>query len=169
MISNHSSTLIVSTVSWETITSTSLFDSLQFDIVFIESTNFICWMLLLRQAMRVYAMAKALGRPAARPAVYRTFSTNHLSYTKILVPIYIFRAIAFFGWCHHFLRKNGLLHQNKNTLSWAVFREALLVAPPFLDMCLDIYGAWINRKQSFDSDIILENIAFFAKNGFLKQ
>ncbi len=36
-------------------------------------------------------------------------------------------------------------------------------------MCLDIYGAWINQKQSFDWNIILENIAFWAKNVFLKQ
>ncbi len=37
------------------------------------------------------------GRAARQqPAVYRTFSTNHLSYTKTLVPIYIFRAITFF-------------------------------------------------------------------------
>ncbi len=49
------------------------------------------------------------------------------------------------------------------------FREDLNVAPPFLDMCLDIYGAWINQKKSFDWDIILENIAFLPKNGFLKQ
>ncbi len=63
----------------------------------------------------------------------------------------------------------AFLPQNKKTLSWAVFRETLIVAPPFLDMCLDIYGAWINQKKSFDWDIILENIAFFAKNGFLKQ
>ncbi len=54
-------------------------------------------------------------------------------------------------------------------MSWAVFPEALILAPPFLDMCFDIYGAWINQKKSFDWDIILENIAFFAKNGFLKQ
>ncbi len=49
------------------------------------------------------------------------------------------------------------------------FGEALIVAPPFLDICLDMFGAWINTKKSFDWDIILENIAFFAKNGFLKQ
>ncbi len=108
---------------------------------------------------------------AGRPAVYRTFSTNHLSYTKTLVPIYIFRAITFFWWCQHFfLEKNGLFAPKiKKTLSWAVFREALNLAPPFVDMCLDIYGAWINQKKSFDWDIILENIAFFAKNWVLKQ
>ncbi len=36
-------------------------------------------------------------------------------------------------------------------------------------MCLDKYGAWINQKKSFDWGIILENIVFLAKNGFLKQ
>ncbi len=44
-------------------------------------------------------------RCAGRPAVYRTFSTNHLSYTKTLVPIYIFRATTFFWWCCHFFEK----------------------------------------------------------------
>ncbi len=38
-------------------------------------------------------------------AVYQTFSTNHLSYTKTLVPIYIFRAITFLLWCRYFLWK----------------------------------------------------------------
>ncbi len=68
-----------------------------------------------------------------------------------------------------FEKKMAFLPQNKKTLSWAVFQEALIVASPFLDMCLDIYGAWINQKKYFDWDIILENIAFLAKNGFLKQ
>ncbi len=96
------------------------------------------------RAMWVYGMAKALGRPA----VYRTFSTNHLSYIKTLVPIYIFRAITFFWWCRHFLRKNGLFAPKlKKNLLWTVFREALIVASPFLDMCLDIFGAWINQKN----------------------
>ncbi len=94
--------------------------------------------------MWVYGMAKALGWPA----VYRTFSTNHLSYTKTFVPIYIFRAITFFWWCPHFFRKNGFFAPPpKKKLWWAVFREALIVAPPFLDMCLDIYGAWINQTK----------------------
>ncbi len=98
----------------------------------------------------------------------RPFSTNHLSYTKILVAIYIFRAITFLMVPPFFEKKWPFCPKIK-TLSWAVFREALIVAPPFLDMCLDIYGAWMNQKISFDWDIILENIAFFAKNGFLKQ
>ncbi len=116
-------------------------------------------------------------QPGGRPAVYRIFSTNHLSYTKTLVPIYIFRAITFLGWCRYFYyyyfffyRINGLFAPKiKKTCSRVVFQEALIVAPPCLDMCLDIYGAWINQKQSFDWDIILENIAFFGKNRFLKQ
>ncbi len=43
------------------------------------------------------------------------------------------------------------------------FSKALIIALlPFLDMCLDIFRAWINQKQSFDWDIILENRDFFA-------
>ncbi len=68
-----------------------------------------------------------------------------------------------------FGKKMDFCPKIKKTLPWAIFRETLIVAPPFLDMCLDIYGAWINQKYSFDWDIILENIDFFAKNGFLKQ
>ncbi len=83
---------------------------------------------------------------AGRPAVYGTFTTNHLSYTKTLVPLYIFRAITFFWWCHHFWGKNGLFAPKLKKLLRAVFLEALIVAPPFLDMCLDIYWAWINQK-----------------------
>ncbi len=100
------------------------------------------------QVMWVYGMAKALGRPAGWPAMYWTFNTNHLSYIKTLVLIYIFRAITFFGWYIYippFLEKKmAILPQTKKTFLWAYFREALIVAPPFLDMCLDIYGAWIN-------------------------
>ncbi len=33
-------------------------------------------------------------------------------------------------------------------------------------MCLDIFGAWINQKISFDWDIILENITLFANTFF---
>ncbi len=57
------------------------------------------------------------------PAVYWTFSTNHLSYTKTLVPIYIFRAITFFWWCHHFLRKNFLFAQKFKKLCRELFFE----------------------------------------------
>ncbi len=47
------------------------------------------------------------------------------------------------------------------------FLQALIAALPFLDMCLDIFGAWINQKKSFVWDIILENIALFANTVFL--
>ncbi len=33
-------------------------------------------------------------------------------------------------------------------------------------MCLDIFVAWTNQKNSFDWDIILENIALFANTFF---
>ncbi len=45
-------------------------------------------------------------------------------------------------------------------------KKKLIVAPPFLDMCLDIFGAWIIKKKSFDWDINLENIALFANTFF---
>ncbi len=105
------------------------------------------------------------------PAVYQTFSTNHLSYTKTLVLIYVFSAITFFDGAAIYVEKMAFLPQNKKLCRELFFEKPLIVAPPFLDMCLDIYGAWINQKKSFDWDIIiiLENIAFLAKNGFLKQ
>ncbi len=58
-------------------------------------------------------MAKALGQAA----VYQTFSTNHFSYTKTLVPIYIFRAITFFDGADIFCAKIAFLPQNKKHLS----------------------------------------------------
>ncbi len=56
------------------------------------------------------------GRPASRPsdwpAVYQTFSINHLSYNITLVPIYIFRAITFFyGATIFFKEKMAFLSQ----------------------------------------------------------
>ncbi len=102
------------------------------------------------------------GKSVSPAAVYQTFSTNHLSYIKTLVPIYRFRAITFFR-CRHFLRKNCLFAQKlKKLFVWAVFLEALIVAPPFLDMCLDIFGAWINNKNLFGT-FFKENRAFFEE------
>ncbi len=54
--------------------------------------------------------------------------------------------------------KNGLFALKLKTLSWALFWEALIVAPPFLDMCLDIFGAWINQKKSFDWGYYLKKV-----------
>ncbi len=85
---NHYSTSFTKNVSWPKF-------NIWISIWFLTHMHKQLW---------VYGMAEALGRPA----VYRTFSTNHLSYTKTLVPIYLFRAITFFWWCRHFLRKNGL-------------------------------------------------------------
>ncbi len=49
--------------------------------------------------------------------------------------------------------------QNKKTLSWANFLEAVIVAP--------IFVAWVNLKNIYDTDIFIENRAIFA-NTFLK-
>ncbi len=96
----------------------------------------------------------------------QTFTINLFSYTKTLVPIYRFRAITFFMVPSFFGEKWPFCPKIKKTLSWAVFREVLIVAPPVLDMCLVIYGSWINQKKSYDWDIILENIALFANTFF---
>ncbi len=61
----------------------------------------------------------------------------------------------------------AFLPQNiKKSLLWAVFQEALMVAPLFLDMCLDIYGAWINPQKYLFGIFVLENIAFLKEKGF---
>ncbi len=55
----------------------------------------------------------------------------------------------------------------KNNFIVSYFSRNLnYIAPLFLDMCLDIFGAWINPKKSFDWYIILENIALFANTFF---
>ncbi len=97
----------------------------------------------------------------------QTFTINLFSYTKTLVPIYRFRARTFFMVPPFLVEKNGLfVPKLKKTVVSCFFLEALIVVPPFLDMCLDIFGAWINPKKSFDWDIILENISFFANTFF---
>ncbi len=70
-------------------------------------------------------------------AVYQIFNTNHLSYTKTLVPIYRFRAINKFYGASIILEKNGIFTKKIKTLTWAIFLEAFIVAPSFLDMCLE--------------------------------
>ncbi len=99
------------------------------------------------------------------------FNTKTLSWTKLSPSTFFhrFRAITFFMVPPFYGKKWPFCPKIIFFLSLAVFQEALTVAPPFLAMCLDIFGAWINQKTSFDWDIILENIAFLAKNGFLKQ
>ncbi len=58
-----------------------------------------------------YVMAKSVG-PASQPAVYQTFNTNHLSYTKTLVSIYRFRAIIISSLCRYFFEKNCIFIKN---------------------------------------------------------
>ncbi len=96
----------------------------------------------------------------------QTFTINLFSYTKTLVPIYRSRAITFFMVPPFLGKKLPFCPKMKKLCRELFFREALIVAPPFLDMCLDIFGAWIKQKKSFDWDIILENIALFANSVF---
>ncbi len=72
-----------------------------------------------------------------------------------------------FWWCHHFCIKNGLFaKKEKNTLSWAIFLEGFFVAPLFLDICIEVFGAWVNHKNISNSDIFKEDTAVFAKMVF---
>ncbi len=61
-------------------------------------THLIFWLACISNAS--LCNCKNIG-----PAVYKTFSTNHLSYTKTLVPIYRFRVINIFWWCCNFFGK----------------------------------------------------------------
>ncbi len=49
------------------------------------------------------------------------------------------------------------------------FLEAFFVAPLFLDICIEVFGAWVNHKNVSKSDIFKEDTAIFAKDGFLTQ
>ncbi len=50
--------------------------------------------------------------------------------------------------------------QQKKTLSRTIFREAFFVTPLFLDICIEVFGAWVNLKNIFDSDIFNPGKAF---------
>ncbi len=58
----------------------------------------------------------------------------------------------------------------KNPLSWTIFLEAFFVAPLFLDIWIEIFGAWVNHRNISNSDIFKEDTAvILQKNGFLVQ
>ncbi len=68
---------------------------------------------------------------------------------------YKHNVITFFFMVPPFLgKKMAFCPKIKKTLSWAVFQEALIVAPLFLDICLDIFGAWNNPPQKIVWDIL---------------
>ncbi len=62
-------------------------------------------------------------------------------------------------------KKKGLFVKNL-TLSRANFLEAVIVAPIFRDICIEVFGAWVNHKHISNSDIFKEDTAVFAKDGF---
>ncbi len=57
----------------------------------------------------------------------------------------------------------------KKTLSSVHFREAVIVVPMFLDICIEVFGALVNHKNISNLDIFKEDTAVFAKDGFLTQ
>ncbi len=50
----------------------------------------------------------------------------------------------------------------KKTLSWANFVEAVIVAPIFLDIYIQVFGTGVNHKNIFNSDIFKEDTAVFS-------
>ncbi len=54
-------------------------------------------------------------------------------------------------------------------MSWANFLEAVIVAPIFLDICIEVFGAWVNHKNISNSDIFKEDTAVFTKDVFFTQ
>ncbi len=50
-----------------------------------------------------------------------------------------------------------------------MFLEAFFVAPLFLVVCIEVFGAWVNPKNISNSDIFKEDTAVFAKDGFLTK
>ncbi len=47
-----------------------------------------------------------------------------------------------------------------------IFVEAFFVTPLFLDICIEVFGAWINHKRISNSDIFKEDTAVFCKRWF---
>ncbi len=61
------------------------------------------------------------------------------------------------------------MNLKKTTLSWANFRETVIVASIFLDISINVFGAWPNHNNISNLDIFEEDTAIFAKDGFLTQ
>ncbi len=151
---------------WEALTVAPPFLDTCLDIfgAWINQTILLIWDIILEN--RAFFVKNGFLTQKLFFVMDQTFTINLLSYTKILVPIYRLRAITFFMVPPFFGKKMAFCPKIKKKLSWALFREALIVAPPFLDMCLDIFGAWINPPKHFYWDIIWQNIACFAKKCF---
>ncbi len=81
------------------------------------------------------------------------------------MPMYRFMAYNLFWWCHHFGIKNALLPQSLKKKNL----EAFFVAPLILDICIDVFWAWVNHKYISNLDIFKEDLVLFAKDGFLTQ
>ncbi len=49
------------------------------------------------------------------------------------------------------------------------FLGAFFLAPLFLDVCIEVFGAWVNHNNISNSDIFKEDTAVFEKDVFLTQ
>ncbi len=48
-------------------------------------------------------------------------------------------------------------------LSWTIFLEAFFVAALFLDICIDVFGAWVIHTNNSYLDIFKEDTAVFLQ------
>ncbi len=103
------------------------------------------------------------GRPCTKLSTPTTFHTLKHWYQYTDLELYFFKVLPFFWKNRSFTKKL------KETLSSAIFLESFIVAPLFLDMCLQVFGAWINQNNVFVCDIFLENKIYFQKKLFLRQ
>ncbi len=65
-------------------------------------------------AMWIYEMVSE-SRAAWQPTVYQMFTASHLSYMKILIPMYRFRAITFFDGATIFKKRWSFCQKKENT------------------------------------------------------
>ncbi len=81
--------------------------------------------------------------------------------------MYRLMAYNLFWWCHYFLVKKWPFCQNVLFLKLCHnhFLETFFVAPLFLDICIEVFGAWVNHKNISNSNIF-EGTAVFAKDAF---
>ncbi len=56
--------------------------------------------------------------------------------------------------------------KQKNLCHYPIFLEAFFIAPLFLDIYIEVFGALVNHTNISNSDIFKEDTAVFAKDDF---
>ncbi len=78
-----------------------------------------------------------------------------------------FMAYNLFWWYHHLLGKKSFCQKVLKKLCYEpFFLEAFFVTPLFLNICIEVFRAWVNHKNISNLDIFKEDTAVFAKDFF---